>query len=342
MSKRNDCLVALNLRGEIFAFHFISTAPAVNERQPWTSFSYGDSPSLLGHDISFDISNVQLTCSHFSSQTQIVPTSPECQHMTIVLQPYSWCWNYRVRHSFLRSSFCAYISDAYSRKNLSTDARCWYVISPNDWTSEWILTISSNSQITNGGSDLSLSLANQLSCVHKCKIILVKEPSLSNNNETQRTECLQTSSISTFECSILTSAQLDELSKTVDKLYHGIDLIIDNGLSPSAQSPHQNAHEFITSTSNKLRATINVRRNILSSPNVQRFILSNFCSAVADVFRAKNEVFLEWSCGQHSVGVKRYAQTVARYTGRNSASGSTSGDKRRKHQRDWISGYAQR
>lgn len=121
----------------------------------------------------------------------------------------------------------------------------------------------SNFQITNGDSDLSLSLANQLSCVHNCKVILVKHPSPSNNNEMHRMECPAAMNISTFECDVLAISQLDQLSKTVDKLFDGIDLIIDNGLA--VRLVQQNPNEFITSTSNKLRATINVTENNFSN-----------------------------------------------------------------------------
>lgn len=117
-------------------------------------------------------------------------------------------------------------------------------------------------QITNGGSDLSMSLAYQLACIHKCKVILVKEPSPNNNNEARELGYRISSNVSTFECDILASSQLDQLSKTIDKHYPGIDLIIDNGLV--AQLAHQNVDDFITITSNKLRATINVRFSISS------------------------------------------------------------------------------
>lgn len=117
-----------------------------------------------------------------------------------------------------------------------------------------------NSQITNGGNELSLNLANQLSHVHKCKVILVKQPSSSNNNEIHRLECHTSENISTFECDILVSSQMDQLSTAIDKQFPGIDLIIDNGLA--GQTQHHSPEEFITSTSNSLRATINVRHDI--------------------------------------------------------------------------------
>lgn len=66
--------------------------------------------------------------------------------------------------------------------------------------------------------------------------------------------------ISTFECSVLVSAQMDQLSKAIDKHFPGIDLIIDNGLA--AQTLPQSPNEFITTTSNSLRATVNVRHQI--------------------------------------------------------------------------------
>lgn len=77
-----------------------------------------------------------------------------------------------------------------------------------------------------------------------------------------RMECPEIMNISTFECDVLASSQLDQLSKTIDKLFDGIDLIIDNGLAVRLVQQHPN--EFITSTSNKLRATINVTENNFS------------------------------------------------------------------------------
>lgn len=72
--------------------------------------------------------------------------------------------------------------------------------------------------------------------------------------------------ISTFECDILASSQLDQLSKTIDKLFDGIDIIIDNGLA--VRLVQQSSNEFIASSSNKLRATINViENNFLSFDN---------------------------------------------------------------------------
>lgn len=114
-------------------------------------------------------------------------------------------------------------------------------------------------QITNGDSDLSLSLAKQLSAAHKCRVILVKEPSTNNNHEIQRPESHQTSDISTFECNILASSQLDRLCQAIDKHFNGIDLLIDNGHATHhiCRTPEQ----FITATSDNLRATINVSTN---------------------------------------------------------------------------------
>lgn len=73
-----------------------------------------------------------------------------------------------------------------------------------------------------------------------------------------QTECHETMGISTFDCNILASSQLDQLSKAIDKLYHGIDLIIDNGIA--GHVIHRNPNEFITSTSNSLQGTINVTK----------------------------------------------------------------------------------
>lgn len=181
-----------------------------------------------------------------------------------------------------------------------------------------------------------MSLAYQLACIHKCKVILVKEPSPNNNNEARELGYQKSSNVSTFECDILASSQLDQLSKTIDKHYSGIDLIIDNGLV--AQLAHQNVCDFVTTTSNKLRATINVR--LICFEWIQPFI-NLFFFTVADVFRTKNEVFFEWPCGQHSVDIKRYANTFAQYTWRDPASGSTFDDSWLKPmpQWDWSFGW---
>lgn len=86
----------------------------------------------------------------------------------------------------------------------------------------------------------------------------MKEPSPNNNSDIHQLNIHQpTANISTFECNILISTQLEQLSKAIDKLFDGIDLIIDNGLS--VHTVHQSSNEFITSISNSLLATINVR-----------------------------------------------------------------------------------
>lgn len=125
-------------------------------------------------------------------------------------------------------------------------------------------------QITRGNSQLSQELSKQLSTLHNCHVILLKD-SKENNNSTNLSPALFANkgeaAISTVYCNVLDNSDLEQLGCLIEKSIGGIDLLIDNGLSSlwtkrRCSGAADDCRDFINTTSDNLRATINVCRNV--------------------------------------------------------------------------------
>lgn len=123
----------------------------------------------------------------------------------------------------------------------------------------WFSLVCFIEKITNGDTNLSQELAEQLSSKHNCHVILVKGREA--QNDVVQTDFISSKSagISVLHCDILNNDDLEKLSQTLQSTFDGIDIVIDNatkGVFSTAKS--DDCRAFVDVTSEKLRTTINV------------------------------------------------------------------------------------
>lgn len=116
-------------------------------------------------------------------------------------------------------------------------------------------------QITNGDSSIAQELATQLTSRHNCRVVLLKQA-------TGKTALnANPNGVSVFNCNILDNADLEQISQQVSDLFDGIDIVIDNGITED-MIPSQDCREFVETTGERLRATINV--SLLQSFKIEK------------------------------------------------------------------------
>lgn len=130
-----------------------------------------------------------------------------------------------------------------------------------------------NKQITNGDSELSQEMAEQLSSNHNCHVVLVVSGENKCHHQQDKVDKVAISSssdgndghellISRFQCNILDNAELGKLAQKLDDNFGGVDLVIVNDSPAISNSSNEqdlaDCLNFIDNTSNNIRTVLNV------------------------------------------------------------------------------------
>lgn len=159
-------------------------------------------------------------------------------------------------------------------------------------------------QITNGESDLSSELSQQLLREHNCHVILVTSSS-SQTNATAKGQSTRGTSkdsrITKYSCNILNNIELAKLTQWLDDEYGGIDVVIENNSDLKSNQPtggkktDDDCIRFIDDTSNNIRSTINVRffcvLPAIQLVHLTVYLFSLISFAAPYAFHTKNEIF---------------------------------------------------
>lgn len=70
-------------------------------------------------------------------------------------------------------------------------------------------------------------------------------------------------SVSAFNCNLLENSQLERCARMTHKLYGEIDVLIENKVYDDDAHAAKDCTHFVNSTSDSIRSTINVRKNLL-------------------------------------------------------------------------------
>lgn len=112
--------------------------------------------------------------------------------------------------------------------------------------------------ITNGDAELSQALADQLTDVYHCRVVLIR--SGKGGTRASRGHSLQHHLRTELDCNVLDTAELLVLQERVRKELGWVDVLIENGLpAPSTSAAGAaDVRRFVETASDSIRTTINV------------------------------------------------------------------------------------
>lgn len=112
--------------------------------------------------------------------------------------------------------------------------------------------------ITNGDAELSQALADQLTDLYHCRVVLIRSGKGGVDGDRSRRHSLHHHLRTELECNVLDTGELLVLQERVRTELGWVDVLIENGLPAAAEAGATDVRRFVESASDSIRTTINV------------------------------------------------------------------------------------